>query len=99
MTEPGLVVGVDIGTTGVKVAAVDAAASLVRVTQVLHPDPDDARFYRALLPRVRQDGRGGRGPVPLEPGRMAGPITVLVRDESVELRPGGQHEFSLNPGA
>ena len=26
MTEPGLVVGVDIGTTGVKVAAVDAAA-------------------------------------------------------------------------
>jgi hypothetical protein len=39
MTEPGLVVGVDIGTTGVKVAAVDAAASLVRVTQVLHPTP------------------------------------------------------------
>jgi alpha,alpha-trehalase len=30
---------------------------------------------------------------------VAGPITVLVRDESVELRPGGQHEFSLNPEA
>ena len=30
---------------------------------------------------------------------VAGPITMLVRDESVELRPGGQHEFSLNPGA
>ena len=29
---------------------------------------------------------------------VAGPITMLVRDESVELQPGGQHEFSLNPG-
>jgi sugar (pentulose or hexulose) kinase len=56
MTEPGLVAGVDIGTTGVKVAAVDAAASLVRVTQVLHPDPDDARSYRALLPAFARTG-------------------------------------------
>jgi putative transposase len=30
---------------------------------------------------------------------VAGPITVLVRDEFAELRPGGQHEFSLNPRA
>ena len=34
----------------------DAAASLVRVTQVLHPDPDDARFYRALLPAFARTG-------------------------------------------
>lgn len=36
--------------------SVDAAASLVRVTQVVHPDPDDARFYRALLPAFARTG-------------------------------------------
>jgi gluconokinase len=30
--------------------SVDEAAALVRVTEVVHPDPDAARFYRRLLP-------------------------------------------------
>ena len=30
--------------------SVEDAAALVRVTEVVHPDPDAARFYRRLLP-------------------------------------------------
>jgi hypothetical protein len=30
--------------------SVDDAAALVRVTEVVHPDDDAARFYRRLLP-------------------------------------------------
>jgi gluconokinase len=30
--------------------SVDDAAALVRVAEVVHPDPDAARFYRRLLP-------------------------------------------------
>jgi hypothetical protein len=52
MTEPGPVVGVDIRMTAVKTAAVDAAASLVRVTQVVHPAPP----LPGVAPRVRQGG-------------------------------------------
>jgi trehalose/maltose hydrolase-like predicted phosphorylase len=37
----------------------------------------------------RLEVRSRFGPAP--------PITVLVRDESVELHPGGSHEFSLRP--
>ena len=70
------------------------------------------RFDPALPPQVKQlkfsvHYRGHRIDVALaedhlrissRPGAAA-PIKVLVRDETVELRPGGQHEFPLNPGA
>ena len=50
--------------------SVDAAASLVRVTQVLHPDPDDAASGRRS-PRSPRRARRSRT-CTLELGRMAG---------------------------
>ena len=69
-------------------------------------------FEPALPPQVKSlrfriHDRGHRLDVGFAEGQVtigsrpggAEPITVLVRDESVELRPGGQHEFPLNPEA
>jgi alpha,alpha-trehalase len=66
------------------------------------------RFQPALPPAVKEltfsvHYRGHRIDVALAPDAMtvgsrpggAAPITVLVHDETVELSPGGRHEFSL----
>jgi gluconokinase len=70
MTEPGLVVGVDIGTTGVKVAAVDAAAVCHGRAEREYPtqsprpgwseqDPDEVAV--ATADAVREVAAGVRG--------------------------------------
>ena len=103
------------GTTaeGIHLGAMAGTVDLVlRCLTGLRARGPVVRFEPALPPQVKSlrfriHYRGHRLDVAFaedqvtigsRPG-VAGPITVLVRDESVELRPGGQQEFSLNPGA
>jgi alpha,alpha-trehalase len=103
------------GTTaeGIHLGAMAGTVDLVlRCLTGLRARGPVVRFEPALPPQVKSlrfriHYRGHRLDVAFAEGQVtigsrpgvAGPITVLVRDESVELRPGGQHEFPLNPEA
>jgi trehalose/maltose hydrolase-like predicted phosphorylase/beta-phosphoglucomutase-like phosphatase (HAD superfamily) len=99
------------GTTaeGIHLGAMAGTVDIVlRCLAGLRPREEVLRFDPALPPQVKQvrfsvHYRGHRVDVTLaedrlqvgsRPGR-AQPIKVLVRDQTVELAPGAQHEFSL----
>jgi alpha,alpha-trehalase len=99
------------GTTaeGIHLGAMAGTVDLVlRCLAGLRPREEVLRFDPALPPQVKQvrfsvHYRGHRVDVELaedrlqvgsRPGR-AQPIKVLVRDQTLELAPGAQHEFSL----
>jgi trehalose/maltose hydrolase-like predicted phosphorylase/beta-phosphoglucomutase-like phosphatase (HAD superfamily) len=99
------------GTTaeGIHLGAMAGTVDIVlRSLAGLRPRGEVLRFDPALPPQVKQvrfsvHYRGQRVDVTLaedrlevssRPGR-ARPITILVRDQAVELGPGARHEFSL----
>ncbi|MGH8824498.1 MAG: HAD-IA family hydrolase [Jiangellaceae bacterium] len=78
------------GFTGMR-----ARGDVLRFDPALPPDVKQLKFsvhYRGH--RVDVALSGDTMEVRSRPGRAA-PITVLVRDETVELSPGAQHDFSL----
>jgi gluconokinase len=68
--------------------SVDDAAAMVRVTEVVHPDRDAARFYRRLLPAF---ARTAEAVEDLDAWRIGGPAdaaaAVLARQASKEEMP------------
>jgi trehalose/maltose hydrolase-like predicted phosphorylase/beta-phosphoglucomutase-like phosphatase (HAD superfamily) len=99
------------GTTaeGIHLGAMAGTVDIVlRCLAGLRPRGEVLRFDPALPPQVKQlrfsvHYRGHRVDVTLDEDRLevgsrpggAPPITVLVRDQSVELSPGARHEFPL----
>jgi trehalose/maltose hydrolase-like predicted phosphorylase/beta-phosphoglucomutase-like phosphatase (HAD superfamily) len=103
------------GTTaeGIHLGAMAGTVDIVlRCLAGLRPRGEVLRFDPALPPQVKQvrfsvHYRGHRVDVTLAEGRIevssrpgrAQPITVLVRDQAVELAPGASHQFSLGQRA
>jgi trehalose/maltose hydrolase-like predicted phosphorylase len=99
------------GTTaeGIHLGAMAGTVDIVlRCLAGLRPRGEVLRFDPALPPQVKQlkfsvHYRGHRVDVTLDEDRLkvgsrpggAPPIKVLVRDQTVELAPGGRHEFPL----
>src|SRR5215207_6716239 len=99
------------GTTaeGIHLGAMAGTVDIVlRCLAGLRPRGQVLRFDPALPPQVKQlkfsvHYRGHRVDVTLDEDRLevgsrpggAPPITVLVRDQTVELAPGARHEFPL----
>jgi gluconokinase len=68
--------------------SVDDAAALVRVTEVVHPDPDATHFYQRLLPAFATTAEAVEG---LDAWRLEGapvdPTSVLAEQASKEEMP------------